>query len=111
MPPTLEVKKLFAKPPFLVRAYEKLLRPLRTEPFTLLELGVDRAHSLVMWRDSFSRATIVGVDLELPDLDLGPRVHLARGDQSDRGLLTSLRERFAPDGFRLVVDTPRTSAP
>jgi hypothetical protein len=104
IPPAPEAKKLFAKPPFLLRAYEQLLAPLRNEPFTLLELGVDRADSLVMWRDGFPRATIVGVDLELPDVDLGPRVHLARGDQSDRGLLTSLRERFAPDGFRVVVD-------
>jgi hypothetical protein len=103
MPPNPEIE-LFAKPPFLLRAYEDLLAPLRNEPFALLELGVADADSIVMWREGFPRATIVGVDLELPDVDLGPRVHLARGDQSDRELLGSLREEFAPEGFRVVID-------
>jgi hypothetical protein len=29
-----------------------------------------------MWRDAFPLATIVGVDLAPPDIDLGPRVHI-----------------------------------
>jgi len=57
-----------------------------------------------MWRDGLPRATIVGVDLEPPTIDLGPRVHMLRGDQADAALLKDARERFAPEGFDLIVD-------
>jgi hypothetical protein len=57
-----------------------------------------------MWRDGFSRATVVGVDLDPPDLDLGPRVHVERGDATDLALMRAVRERHAPDGFEVIVD-------
>ncbi len=84
--------------------YERLLAPLRAQAFTLLELGVWRGHSLEMWRDAFPRATIVGVDVRPPDLHLGPRVHIARGDQTDAALMQRLRQEHAPDGFDVIVD-------
>lgn len=88
----------------LERAYEALLAPLRERPFAMLELGVERGDSMIMWRDGFRHATLVGVDRELPDVDLGPRVHLAKGDQSDAEFLTRLRNTFAPDGFEVIID-------
>lgn len=84
--------------------YEKLLAPLRDETFALLELGVWSGDSLEMWRDAFPRATIVGVDLGPPDLQLGPRVHVVRGDQSDADLMRRLRTEYAPAGFDVIVD-------
>jgi 23S rRNA U2552 (ribose-2'-O)-methylase RlmE/FtsJ len=84
--------------------YEELLAPLRTQVFTLLELGVWRGHSLEMWRDAFPQATIIGVDLQPPDLHLGSRVHIVRGDQTDAALMQRLREEYAPDGFEVIVD-------
>ncbi|MEA2637909.1 MAG: hypothetical protein QOE18_966, partial [Chloroflexota bacterium] len=78
--------------------------PLRRLPFTLLELGVWGGHSLEMWRDAFPRATIVGVDLQPPDLDLGPRVHIVEGDQADPALMRRLRDTHAPAGFEVIVD-------
>lgn len=103
MPPNPDLW-VWAKPPDFERAYEYLLAPLRDEPFALLELGVAQGDSLAMWADGFPRATIVGVDLELPERELGSRVHLVRGDQTDRELLASLRSRFAPEGFRVIID-------
>lgn len=84
--------------------YEKLLTPLRDQAFALLELGVWSGDSLEMWRDAFPRATIVGVDLGPPDLQLGPRVHVVRGDQSDADLMRRLRTEYAPAGFDVIVD-------
>ena len=85
-----------AKPPPYLPIYERLLNPLRPRSFAMLELGVWKGDSLAMWRDAFPRATIVGLDLALPELELGPRVHLVQGDQTDRELLRATRERFAP---------------
>jgi SAM-dependent methyltransferase len=84
--------------------YEELLAPLRRRSFTLLELGVWGGHSLEMWRDAFSRATIVGIDLIPPDIDLGNRVHIIRGDQTDPALMQRTREEFAPKGFDVIID-------
>jgi hypothetical protein len=84
--------------------YEQLLAPLRRRAFSLLELGVWSGHSLEMWRDAFPRATIVGVDLGPPDLNLGGRVHVVRGDQTDAALMRRVREEYAPKGFDVIVD-------
>lgn len=86
------------------RAYEALLASLRHERFAMLELGVERGDSLSVWRDGFPNATIVGLGHDLPEVDLGPRVHAARGNRSDSELLTRLRRSFAPDGFQVIVD-------
>ena len=92
------------KPVPYLRMYEQLLEPLRESAFALLELGVWDGHSLEMWRDAFPLATIVGVDLGLPHLQLGPRVHIARGDQADPQSLREWRDTHAPEGFEVIVD-------
>jgi hypothetical protein len=77
---------------------------LRYRRCTLLELGVWGGDSLAMWRDGLPRATIVGLDLNPPEIDLGPRVHLVRGDQTDGELLRRVRHKHAPNGFDVVID-------
>lgn len=93
------------KPDDYLPAYEEQLEHLRSEDFTLLELGVFGGQSLEMWRDSFPAATIVGVDIGDCDVGLGDRVHFVRGDQRDCDLLADLRRRFAPEsGFGVIID-------
>lgn len=70
----------------------------------MLELGVADGSSLSMWRNAFPEATVVGVDLDPPDLDLGERVHLVRGDQADSDLLAEVGRRYAPKGFAVIID-------
>jgi hypothetical protein len=84
--------------------YEELLGPLRREAFTLLEMGVWKGDSLAMWRDAFPHASIVGIDLDPPELDLGPRVHVITGNQSDVELLGLVRAEHAPGGFDVIID-------
>ncbi len=102
--PDAEWSDQVAKPPPYLPIYERLLNPLRPRRFAMLELGVWKGDSLAMWRDAFPRATIVGVDLALPQLDLGPRVRLVQGDQTDAELLRRAREQHAPEGFELIID-------
>jgi 23S rRNA U2552 (ribose-2'-O)-methylase RlmE/FtsJ len=92
------------KPPPYLPIYERLFVDLRKRAFALLELGVWGGHSLEMWRDAFENATVVGLDLNPPDADLGERVHMVRGDQSDATLLRSVREKYAPHGFEVIID-------
>jgi hypothetical protein len=93
-----------AKPLDYLPVYEEVLGGLRNRAFSLLELGVWRADSLMMWRDAFPRATIVGLDLAPPAVDLGPRVHIVTGDQGDAELLHRTAATHAPDGFEVIID-------
>ena len=92
------------KPVAYLPTYEELLAPLRGSAFCLLELGVWKGDSLAMWHDAFPEATIIGIDLRPPQMDLGPKVHCVAGDQSDANLLASVRAELAPDGFAVVID-------
>ncbi|MET0684035.1 MAG: class I SAM-dependent methyltransferase [Solirubrobacteraceae bacterium] len=91
------------KPAHYLPVYERLAAPLRFRRCAILELGIWKGDSLVMWRDGLPRATVVGIDLDPPHVDLGPRVHLVAGDQSDPAALAEAR-RLAPGGFDLIVD-------
>ncbi len=81
--------------------YREAFAPIRTEPITLLEIGINRGGSLQMWRSYFRKARIVGIDLELPDLEI-PRVEMHIGNQADPVFLASLVSRYG--GFDIVID-------
>ncbi len=89
--------------------YERHFGPRRDEPLRLLEIGVggyshpDRGgEGLRAWRDYFPRAQVHGLDVFTKRLDLGPRVHLWRGAQTDVALLEELNEQVGP--FDIVID-------
>jgi SAM-dependent methyltransferase len=104
LPPPEGGYDIGVKPDVYLPVYEEVLGPLRFRRISILELGVWHGDSLEMWRDAFPRSTVVGVDLEPPPLELGPRVHVVRGDQTDGTLLTRLREQHAPGGFDVIID-------
>ena len=62
--------------------------PCGSEPLTLLEIGILEGASLRLWRRFLPKATIVGVDVEPPALDL-PGVEMYAGDQSDAAFLAT----------------------
>ena len=81
--------------------YREFLGPLRSEAITLLEIGILKGGSLRLWRRFLPKARIVGIDLELPRLEL-PGVEMREGDQSDEEFLASLISRYG--GFDVVID-------
>jgi 8-demethyl-8-alpha-L-rhamnosyltetracenomycin-C 2'-O-methyltransferase len=60
--------------------YDELLAPLRPHALRVLELGVYQGASLQMWRDYFPQARVVGIDVDPPDVSLGERIEVLRGD-------------------------------
>lgn len=92
------------KPSALVALYERLFEGIRNSSFVLFELGIKDGDSLVMWRDAFPHATVVGLDLEPPEIELGERVHMWKGAQTDCALIGEIREAHAPGGFDIVID-------
>ncbi len=89
--------------------YWKLFRDWRDRPLRLLEIGVGGygapdagGESLAMWRDFFANAEITGIDIARKTLDLGPRVAIRQGSQTDAGFLEALSAERGP--FDIVID-------
>lgn len=85
--------------------YQEHLERYRHLPTRLLELGVWRGGSLLMWQEWFGcQAMVRGVDssnkqVVPPAVDL---VHVGR--QEDVALLAAITNKYAPDGWDIVID-------
>lgn len=92
--------------------YEELLGHLADSNITMLEIGVDKGFSMHMWHRFFTRASIIGMDINFDrlnglrlDEDLKrrcPRVTLVQGDQSNWRDVLHVCKDFGP--FDFVVD-------
>jgi hypothetical protein len=93
------------KPKLYLDEYDRLFRPLRRLPLRLLELGVQAGISMLLWREYFPNAIIVGLDVAskpeiFPDEQ---RLHFVRGSQDDPA---ALDEAVAQAGgpFDIIID-------
>src|SRR5689334_7421731 len=85
-----------------LRWYDRhVFRPFADQPIKLLEIGVAKGDSMLFLRDRLPKATIVGLDIKLPEgfHDDSGRVHLYQGEQQDTELLDRLAREQAPNGF------------
>jgi len=85
-----------------LRHYDRILRHLRHEPITLLEIGVFRGASLRVWSRYFDRAKIVGVDIK-PECRqyADSRCEVEIGSQADPQFLDALGRKWRPD---VIID-------
>jgi hypothetical protein len=85
--------------------YDIVFKSLISKPITLLELGVYKGGSLLLWRDYFPSGTIVGIDCTLPkNFNCGERIHVFEGSQTDTQFLSSVANKIAPEGFDIIID-------
>lgn len=83
-------------------AYADALRPFRSKPIKLLEIGVYKGASLLSWRAYFPRASIVGIDIiPKPEMARG-RVRIYQGDQGSAADLDRVCADEAP--FDIIID-------
>lgn len=88
-----------------LRNYEEYFRPLLDRDVRLLELGVLKGGSLLLWRDYFERGVIAGLDLNPAHIeDPTGRIRLYRGGQQDTALLDRIARECAPEGFDVIID-------
>lgn len=88
-----------------LEVYDKVFAPLLDQPITLLEIGVRSGGSLLLWREYFARARVVGIDADPPQNDLsGDRLHFYQGRQEDTEFLSAVAAEVAPEGFDVIID-------
>jgi hypothetical protein len=88
-----------------LRNYEQYFEPLLQHEVKLLELGVYKGGSLLLWRDFFAKGIVVGLDLNKIDLpDESGRIRLYQGLQQDTELLDRIAKENAPAGFDIIID-------
>ena len=88
-----------------LRNYERVFAPWAERSVSLLELGVYRAGSLLMWRDYFRDGPIVGLDMNQVSVDDPTgRIKIYQGEQQNRALLDKIAAECGPAGFDLIVD-------
>ena len=89
-----------------LRNYERACYHLRDVPISLLEVGVSKGGSLLLWRDYFTRGEIFGVDLYPPaDLsDSSGRIRVFQGDQGNTAQMDAIASEASPSGFDIIID-------
>ncbi len=83
--------------------YESFMAPLRDAPITVLEIGVYQGASLKTWREYFTKARIIGVDIQ-PNCKMyeTDRIRIELADQSNLEHLARLAATHGP--FDLIVE-------
>jgi hypothetical protein len=96
---------LSRKPLSYLAEYDRLFRPMRDGPIRFLELGVQRGISMLIWRDYFPHATIVGLDSspKPESFPEEPRFHFIHGGQDDPARLDEAVVR-AGGPFDIIID-------
>jgi hypothetical protein len=93
------------KESYHLKEYERCFEHLVDREIRLLELGVYRGKSLLLWRDYFEKGRIVGLDCSPVTIDDPTgRIHLHAGYQQDTALLDRIARQEAPDGFDVIID-------
>jgi SAM-dependent methyltransferase len=88
-----------------LRNYEEYFGALRDKDVRLLELGIKKGGSLLLWRDYFESGIIVGLDIEPSRLDDPTgRIRTYQGAQQDAELLDRIARECAPEGFDIIID-------
>jgi demethylmacrocin O-methyltransferase len=87
-----------------LRHYEVLFQPLKDKEITLLEIGVCRGNSIWLWEQYFSKARIIGMDIDGANRVKGEfcdRVTIETGDQNNKA---DLRRVSKHGPFDIIID-------
>lgn len=80
--------------------YEYYFKHIADEKIRLLELGIDKGGSLLLWRYYFINGIIVGLDINKCKInDPTGRIHTYQGYQQDYELLDRIADEATPEGF------------
>lgn len=84
--------------------YDELFSPIQQSVKNVLEIGVQKGHSLLLWRDFFVNAQIYGTDITDKklniNLDLEDRIHYTVGNAYDKSMIN----KYNNIKFDVIID-------
>jgi cephalosporin hydroxylase len=81
---------------YIDQYYETALASYRTTALRVLEIGINQGHSLMMWKEYFPHAEVIGVDIKVPSVDTG--CLMIEGDATDPNTFKDF------NGFDVIID-------
>ena len=81
--------------------YEDYFKDYKDKKIKILEIGVDKGHSLRIWREYFSKAKICGIDINEIKFKIDG-VDIIKADQSKIKDLTSICKKYK--SFDIIID-------
>ena len=101
----LDLKKYDSDKVGYLRYYDPIFTSWLEKSVMLLELGIFKGGSLLLWKDYFPNGNIVGIDINLPsNFQPTNRIKLFKGYQDDPAFMTSVAKQTAPDGYDIIID-------
>jgi SAM-dependent methyltransferase len=113
MPTLIELNKKYqsSKGDLILSAYDDAFFALQDKEIKILEIGVQKGKSLMLFRDYFNKATIVGVDIkDAPecwndngDLIEKDRIEIFKGDSTDYDFMEkNIFDKYGQ--FDIIID-------
>jgi len=108
----MELKKLFEEKKYnsdkftshsYLEDYDRLFSPIKDEVKSILEIGIQKGESLLMWKDLFPNAEIYGAEINLSSLTINPyqdRITIKQGDAYTHSFL----DLFKDINFDIIID-------
>jgi len=98
-----------------ISTYNKYFNKFRDKEINLLELGISQGSSLLMWREFFTKARIMGLDIFEGDHYEGKvekikkklhdnGIEFVVGSQTDLDVINEINERFNYKRFDIIID-------
>lgn len=85
--------------------YDPVVLPFVDQEIKLLEVGIYKGGSLLLWQDYFPRGMIVGIDARVPPgWTAQERIRVFEGDQQDLAFMSRVARQTAPEGFDIIID-------
>jgi SAM-dependent methyltransferase len=87
-----------------LKLYDPIFSDYVDKEINLLEIGVLKGGSLILWRDYFPKGRIFGIDLNAPlQLNKEERIKVFSGSQQDENFLSTVA-KDAAGGFDIIID-------
>lgn len=86
-----------------IPTYSRIFNDIRNEPLNILEIGVWKGESMLMWREYFPNAIISGIDIDLGKVPNGKieGVNLILGDATSK---KDIKKFFKDQKFDIIID-------
>ena len=87
---------------YYTKYYQDNFTRYENKDIKLLEIGIQKGYSLLMWHEYFEKAKIYGIDTTLPNNLNKDRITMFQGRQEDENFIKTINAVHGP--FDIIID-------